>query len=257
MLAEGSARAGGAAASSEIPATESAVNPRADVAPACTAGAVSSLLTEHAQATVRIESVVDSDSKAPRRTSGRKSIDAETRARLACAKQYGKEAVGQRVSLFWAGEDRWFDGTVKGYSLADGQHCVKYDDGDQWHYHLGREETLGYLSWLSLEAKAATSGGERPLASSATRQRQPRGDVQPEEPQQKRQVAAAEEAAPKVVTEAEGLKLACRAAAAPATRACSSRPLASSKRGTKEQGKRSTWAPLPRRWRRRWPTLGT
>ena len=95
------------------------------------------------------------------------------------------------------------------------------------------------MSWLSLEAKAATSGGERPLASSATRQRQPRGDVQPEEPQQKRQVAAAEEAAPKVVTEAEGLKLACRAATAPATRACSSRPLASSKRGTKEQ-KRGT-----------------
>ena len=131
MLAEGSARAGGAAASSEIPATESAVHPRADVAPACTAGAViSSLLTEHAQATVRIEAeepasvkaavppFLDSDSKAPRRTSGRKSIDAETRARLACAKQYGKEAVGQRVSLFWAGEDRWFDGTVKGYSLA-------------------------------------------------------------------------------------------------------------------------------------------
>jgi len=162
---------------------------------------------EPASVKAAVPPFLDSDSKAPRRTSGRKSIDAETRARLACAKQYGKEAVGQRVSLFWAGEDRWFDGTVKGYSLADGQHCVKYDDGDQWHYHLGREETLGYLSWLSLEAKAATSGGERPLASSATRQRKPRGDVQPEEPQQKRQVAAAEEAAPKVVTEAEGLKL--------------------------------------------------
>ena len=139
---------------------------------------------------------VEADSLEPpsRRTSGRKSIDPDTRARLDSAKQYGNEKVGKRVSIYWVIEERWFEGTVMDYSPADLQHCVKYDDGDQGRYYLGREEALGQLRFLSPEAPAAGSsrgsgGGRLPAATSATTQPRPRGGV-PEEPHGKRQKAA-------------------------------------------------------------------
>ena len=50
------------------------------------------------------------------------------------------EIVGLHVSVWWEGDDRYFQGKVVDYSGAWQMHLVKYDDGDQkWHYLVGPE----------------------------------------------------------------------------------------------------------------------
>ncbi|GJP54724.1 hypothetical protein CLOM_g13774 [Closterium sp. NIES-68] len=48
--------------------------------------------------------------------------------------------VGQRVQLWWPLEQRFFSGTVIGFDPATMKHHVRYDDGDEEHVVLGREQ---------------------------------------------------------------------------------------------------------------------
>ena len=43
---------------------------------------------------------------------------------------------GQRISVYWQDEGKWFEGTVRDYDRCSGCHLVVYDDGDQRHENL-------------------------------------------------------------------------------------------------------------------------
>jgi len=55
----------------------------------------------------------------------------------------GRHLIGQRIRVYWEGEQKWFSGTIAEYSEVEETHLVVYDDGDQ------RSEPLGdpALSW--------------------------------------------------------------------------------------------------------------
>ena len=76
----------------------------------------------------------------------------------------GRAAVGSRVSIFWAGEDdedgAWWDGRVVDFSPATDEHLVKYDDGEQRHHRLAKEN----IKWLSGQDPSSASKNAAPAA---------------------------------------------------------------------------------------------
>lgn len=59
---------------------------------------------------------------------------------------------GQRISVYWQDEGKWFEGTVRDYDRCSRCHLVVYDDGDQRHEHL---EDDPELQW-SIRSRAHT-----------------------------------------------------------------------------------------------------
>ena len=37
------------------------------------------------------------------------------------------DMLGRRVSIFWDGDDKYFDGTVREFAMAMGKHLVVFD----------------------------------------------------------------------------------------------------------------------------------
>ena len=53
-----------------------------------------------------------------------------------------KAAVGERVEVYWDGNDKWFKGEVKDYAPTTQKHLVKYEDNDTQWLILAQEEQL-------------------------------------------------------------------------------------------------------------------
>ena len=53
--------------------------------------------------------------------------------------------VGRRISVFWEGDEEYYNGKVVSYSSSRG-HQVQYDDGELQYYYLHCEELL--YRWL-------------------------------------------------------------------------------------------------------------
>ena len=56
----------------------------------------------------------------------------------------GAQVVGRRIALYWMGEEQWFEGEISDFNIDNGQHRVRYDDGDHMWYCLSREKSLGW-----------------------------------------------------------------------------------------------------------------
>ena len=49
---------------------------------------------------------------------------------------------GQRISVYWQDEGKWFEGTVRDYDRCSRCHLIVYDDGDQRHENLEDDPKL-------------------------------------------------------------------------------------------------------------------
>lgn len=38
--------------------------------------------------------------------------------------------VGDRVEVYWSGDDEYYSGTIDSYNPESGKHAINYDDGD-------------------------------------------------------------------------------------------------------------------------------
>ena len=47
------------------------------------------------------------------------------------ARQLGRSLVGSRVSVWWEDDCKWYDGAVRDFCDALGEHLICYDDGEQ------------------------------------------------------------------------------------------------------------------------------
>ena len=71
------------------------------------------------------------------------------------------ELVGRRVSIYWDGDDQYFDGTIKEHAISTGKHLVLFDDGDQEWYDLAAET----LKWLDEGiVRGSKRAGKQPQA---------------------------------------------------------------------------------------------
>ena len=62
--------------------------------------------------------------------------------------------LGRRLSLYWDGDQAWFDGIIVQYHSASTRHRIEYEDGDrQWH--ILEDEKYRWLD--SVPAAAARS----------------------------------------------------------------------------------------------------
>ncbi len=48
--------------------------------------------------------------------------------------------VGRALSLYWTADDAWYTGTVIAYNPDNGQHHIRYNDGELEWVLLGREQ---------------------------------------------------------------------------------------------------------------------
>ncbi|KAK3268452.1 hypothetical protein CYMTET_23051 [Cymbomonas tetramitiformis] len=72
----------------------------------------------------------------------------------------GAALLGRRVRVVWPAEGASFDGTVHSWSPENGQHQVRYHDGDvQWHV-LSAEQ----VEWLSQEQEQQPQEGVSPAS---------------------------------------------------------------------------------------------
>ena len=71
------------------------------------------------------------------------------------ARQLGDSLVGTRLSVWWEDDEAWYDGTVRGFSDALGEHLIRYDDGEQ------RQEALDTCRWKRLTATSASASTQR------------------------------------------------------------------------------------------------
>lgn len=51
----------------------------------------------------------------------------------------GAEVVGKALSVYWPADDAWYSGTVTNHNSSNGQHLVKYDDGEEEWVLLAHE----------------------------------------------------------------------------------------------------------------------
>ena len=78
--------------------------------------------------------------------------------------------MNRRLQLFWAGDKRWFKGTVKQFSSGRSEgpllleHLVVYDDGEHKWENLAAMEAAGYLQW-----ETPWGGGGGAASSSSAR----------------------------------------------------------------------------------------
>ena len=79
---------------------------------------------------------------------------------------YGKEVRGRRVRVWWDGDEAWYCGVVADFSEArDGEHLVRYDDGDTKWDRLDEMEAQGLLTWPSAEPETSSGGKKRKRAA--------------------------------------------------------------------------------------------
>lgn len=76
------------------------------------------------------------------------------------ARQLGRSLVGSRLSVWWEEDEAWYEGTVRDFSGALGEHVICYDDGEQ------RDEALDRCRWrllsgASSDAIASSAGSSR------------------------------------------------------------------------------------------------
>nr|XP_016507671.1 PREDICTED: DNA mismatch repair protein MSH6-like [Nicotiana tabacum] len=57
---------------------------------------------------------------------------------------YGQEIVGKRVKVYWPLDKTWYEGCVKSFDSASGEHLVKYDDDDEEMIDLAEEK----IEWV-------------------------------------------------------------------------------------------------------------
>lgn len=51
----------------------------------------------------------------------------------------GSDVLGKKLSVYWPADDAWYSGTVTDHNLSNGQHLVKYDDGEEEWVLLAHE----------------------------------------------------------------------------------------------------------------------
>ena len=56
----------------------------------------------------------------------------------------GGELVGKKCQVLW-NDNEWYTGRIVDYSMVNGQHLIKYDDGDQKWHDLAHEKAFGQL----------------------------------------------------------------------------------------------------------------
>ena len=80
-------------------------------------------------------------------------------------KPRGEALIGCRISLFWGGDDAWYEGVVKKYVAAGERHTVRYDDGDKKTHKMDNER------WrcLSTPPPAAAATPAAPTAGCGVR----------------------------------------------------------------------------------------
>ena len=76
---------------------------------------------------------------------------------------YGAAVRGRRVRVWWGGDEAWYSGMVAEFSEVNGEHLVRYDDGDTRWDKLHEMEAQGLLTWPSAEPE--TSGRKRKRAA--------------------------------------------------------------------------------------------
>ena len=81
---------------------------------------------------------------------------------------YGSEQVGRKLSVQDEDGSAWYDGKVVEFSVLDGSHLVRYEDGEHQRHFLAREEAAGRLKWRGeapLELKAKADAAKRKAAA--------------------------------------------------------------------------------------------
>lgn len=73
-------------------------------------------------------------------------------------------SMGDRVKVWWEGDEKWFEGTVDKFNQKTGKYRVTYDDGDQRWYRLGDDDDV---QWEPLRAAAAPAAGGASAACGA------------------------------------------------------------------------------------------
>ena len=76
------------------------------------------------------------------------------------------EALGERVAVFWSGNDAFFEGTVTAFDKAAFAHRVTYDDGEAQWLALWRENEV--VRWAEEKTSAEARDGRRTDESGGT-----------------------------------------------------------------------------------------
>ena len=69
-----------------------------------------------------------------------------------------RELVGQRISVYWSDDSKWFSGTVINYVSTEG-HTVHYDDAVVLTHNLEKERWKG-SKWERAQRAAQKGGGK-------------------------------------------------------------------------------------------------
>ncbi|MCD7449438.1 DNA mismatch repair protein msh6 [Datura stramonium] len=80
---------------------------------------------------------------------GKRKIAAAISTVVDLKPSYGQEVVDKRVKVYWPLDKVWYEGCVKSFDSASGEHLVKYDDGDEEMIVLAEEK----IEWVKAPAR--------------------------------------------------------------------------------------------------------
>ena len=70
-----------------------------------------------------------------------------------------RAAIGQRVAIWWEGDQIWYDGSIKGYTDEGCKHLIYYDDGEMEYLDLSQDRVF----WKDLPGRVISPlGSSRP-----------------------------------------------------------------------------------------------
>ncbi|KAK2970286.1 hypothetical protein RJ640_021748, partial [Escallonia rubra] len=62
---------------------------------------------------------------------------------------YGDEVINKRIKVYWPLDKSWYEGYVRAFDKASGKHLVQYDDAEEEHLDLDKEE----IEWVEEPVK--------------------------------------------------------------------------------------------------------
>ena len=75
----------------------------------------------------------------------------------------GQKLIGRRVSIYWDEDDKYYDGTIKEFAQASGEHLVLYDDGEQHFENLADKKLK--VKWLAHSTPERRRNRKEPAAA--------------------------------------------------------------------------------------------